>query len=117
MVRRRQRIVPIINKLPNTSEEFAKTIGNLYYHEGETKDIVTKKITFFLEKIRSTYLLDTSVLDENFKKRLHQKSGVEKEEIDRLMNYISFINRKDKVDELFLVTLNKLIDNFNRKTL
>ncbi len=117
MTKRRQRIVPVIKKLPNTSIEFAKTIGNLYFQEGETSDIVAKKITFFLQKIRSNYLIDTHVLDENFRKRLHQKSGVSQEEIDKLINYIIFLSKKQIIDETFLITLNRLIENFDKKTL
>jgi len=117
MARRRQRIVPVIKKLPNSSIEFAKTIGDLYYREGETKDIVNNKIAFFLEKLRTTYFIDTSNLNEDFKKRLHQKSGVDQAEIDKLVHYIVFLSKKDKIDELFLITLNRLIDNFNRKAL
>ena len=49
--KRRQRVVPIINPLPNTTLDFTKTIGNLYYQEGNHQNIVDKKIIYFLEKI------------------------------------------------------------------
>ncbi len=117
MARRRQRIVPVIEKLPNTSVDFVKTIGNLYYQEGMAKDIVTKKITFFLERIRNTYLIDTSVLNDDFKKRLQQKTGVPDKDINKLINYIVFLNNMTEINEVHLIDLNKLIDNFNRKTL
>jgi hypothetical protein len=117
MARRRQRIVPVISPLPNTSVAFAKTIGNMYYQEGEPKDIISKKINFFLERLRTNYLLDTQHLDDEFKRRLHQKTGIEKEEIDRLVNYIIFLNNKQDIQEVSLVTLNKMIDRFDSKTL
>ena len=114
--KRRQRIVPIIDPLPNTSIAFAKTIGDLYYQEGEPSDIITKKITFFLEHIRSTYMLDTQNLNEEFKKRLQLKSGIAKEEINRLINYIVDLSNNSEPKENTLVTLNKLIDKFYQKT-
>ncbi len=114
--KRRQRIVPIIEKLPNTTIAFAKTIGNLYYQQGEPKDIITKKITYFLEYLRKTYLLDTQNLNSHFKKRLHLKSGVPKEEINRLIDYIVDLHNKSEPKENSLVTLNKLIDKFYQKT-
>jgi len=117
MAKRRQRIVPIIKALPNTSIDFAKTIGNLYYQEGKPKDIIIKKITFFLENIRKNHLLDTQKLDDTFKKRLHQKTGVPKDEIDKLINYIIFLSRKDDLQEVSLVTLNKMIDAFYKHSL
>lgn len=114
--KRRQRIIPIINKLPNTSVAFAKTIGNLYYQEGEPKDIISKKIMFFLEYIRNTYLLDTQNLNNEFKKRLHHKTGIPKEEINRLIDYIISSIKNEEPKENSLVTLNKLIDKFHLKT-
>ncbi len=43
MAKRRQRIVPVKTALTNTSVAFAKTIGNLYYQEGQPKDLIVKK--------------------------------------------------------------------------
>ena len=42
--KRKQRIVPIIAPLQNTTVDFTKTIGNLYYQEGEHQNIINKKI-------------------------------------------------------------------------
>ncbi len=114
--KRRQRVVPIINKLPNTSIAFAKTIGNLYYQEGEPKDIVSKKITYFLEHIRNVYMLDTQNLDVDFKRRLHLKTGISKEEINRLIDYIVIQQKSVTIKEYALVILNKHIENFYTKT-
>jgi len=113
--KRRQRIIPIIEKLPNTSIAFAKTIGNLYYHEGNPKDIINKKITFFLEYLRNTYLLDTQNLNADFKKRLHHKTGISQEEINRLIDYIYNLSNNSEPQENSLLTLNKLIDKFYKK--
>jgi hypothetical protein len=73
--KRKQRIVPIINPLPNTTVDFTKTIGNLYYQEGDHTTIIDKKIIYFLERVRNEYLMDTTKLDADFVKKLHQKSG------------------------------------------
>ncbi len=114
--KRKQRIVPIIEKLPNTSIAFAKTIGNMYFNQGKPKDIINKKIIFFLEYIRNTYLLDTQNLNDEFRKRLYHKTGVPKEEINRLINYIIELQNRDEPQEHALVTLNKLIEKFYKKT-
>jgi len=73
--KRKQRIVPIITPLANTTIEFAKSIGNLYYQEGQHDNIIDKKIIYFLEKVRNEYLIETNKLDEDFIKKLHHKSG------------------------------------------
>jgi len=114
--KRRQRVVPIIKKLPNTSVAFAKTIGNMYYNEGEPKDIINHKIKFFLEDIRNKYLLDTQNLDQDFIKRLHYKTGIDKVDIERLINYINKLKNEYQIGENNLITLNKLLDKFYNKT-
>lgn len=114
--KRRQRIVPIIDKLPNTSIDFAKTIGNLYYQQGKPQDIVNKKITFFLEHIRNTYLLDTQNLNEDFKKKLQSKTGMPQIEIERLVDYIIKLSKLKEIPETSLVLLHNMIDNFYKQT-
>ena len=114
--KRRQRIVPIIDKLPNTSIDFAKTIGNLYYQQGKPQDIVNKKITFFLEHIRNTYLLDTQNLNDDFKKKLQSKTGMPQIEIERLVDYIIKLSKLKDIPETSLVLLHNMIDNFYKQT-
>lgn len=114
--KRKQRVVPVIAPLTNTSEEFARTIGQLYLREGNPKDIIAKKITFFLEKIRTNYMIDTTVLDDEFKNKLHQKSGVDRRTVDRLIDLIVYLNGANQVDQIYLLKLNELLNKFNSKT-
>jgi len=114
--KRLQRMVPIIEKLPNTSIDFAKTIGNLYYQEGKPQDIVHKKITFFLEYIRNTYLMDTQNLNDDFKKRLQAKTGISRIETDRLIDYIIELNNQENIPENSLILLNNMIEDFYLKS-
>lgn len=88
--KRKQRIIPIIKPLSNTTVDFTKTIGNLYYQEGDHQNLIDKKIIYFLERIRNEYLIETSVLDENFIKKLHTKTGKEIKDIERLVYLINY---------------------------
>ena len=88
-VKRKQRIVPILKPLPNLTLDFTKTIGNLYYQEGDHDNIIDKKIIYFLEKIRNEYLIDTTKLDDEFIKKLHHKSGKEENDIRELVFLIN----------------------------
>lgn len=83
--KRKQRVVPILQPLPNLTVDFTKTIGNLYYQEGEHGNIIDKKIIYFLERIRHEYLLDTSKLDADFIKKLHHKTGKDEKDIRELI--------------------------------
>ncbi|SEP57479.1 DUF4350 domain-containing protein [Flavobacterium urocaniciphilum] len=111
--KRRQRIIPISEPVKNTTVEFAKTIGNLYFLEKNHKDIADKKIVYFLEKIRKDYYLDTTVLDETFINRLHQKTSKEKADIIKIINKINYIKNSSIIVEKDLVELNTLIEKLN----
>jgi hypothetical protein len=87
--KRKQRIVPIIEPLRNSTIDFTKTIGNLYFQEGNHDNVIDKKIIYFLEKIRNEYLLDTTKLDDDFIKKLHQKSGKELIDIQKAVFLIN----------------------------
>lgn len=88
--RRRQRVVPIINPVTNTTIDFARTIGNLYYQEGDHDTIIEKKIIYFLEHIRREYFIDTFDLDGNFAEKLHAKTG---KPIDDILTVVALIKR------------------------
>jgi hypothetical protein len=111
--KRRQRVVPIIKPLQNTTTDFVKTIGNLYFQEANYDDLIKKKIIFFLEKIRTDYLIETTILDEKFIDRLHQKSGKSKQIIKELVYLINY-NRKNNFEsiEADLLNINAAIEKF-----
>lgn len=109
--RRKQRIVPIIEPLKNTSAEFVKSIGNLYLQEGDFHDMMAKKAQYFLNKVRLDLLIDTQNLDEDFAKKLHLKTGKPPELIIEAVKLIkkgqdpySSVMKED------LVRMNKLLD-------
>ncbi|MWB96532.1 DUF4350 domain-containing protein [Flavobacterium sp. GA093] len=87
--KRKQRVVPILKPLPNLTVDFTKTIGNLYYQEGDHTNIIDKKIIYFLERIRNEYLMETTKLDEDFIKKLHHKSGKDEDDIRNLVTLIN----------------------------
>lgn len=109
--KRKQRVVPIIEPLANLTVDFTKTIGNLYYQEGDHDNIIEKKIIYFLEKIRNEYLLDTQKLDESFILKLEQKSGKKESDIREVVRLINeYRNSHHKSIEDDLVKINNAIE-------
>lgn len=109
--KRKQRIVPIIIPLANTTVDFTKTIANLYYQEGDYNTIMDKKIIYFLEKIRNEYLMDTQNLNDDFILKLHHKSGKNLEDIKHVVSLINAYRKSSfhSVEE-DLVQLNSAIE-------
>ncbi len=110
--KREQRIIPIVKPLENTSIEFTKTIGNLYFQHKDYSDIISKKITYFLEKIRSTYYINTNTLDADFVNRLAVKTNHSVEQTRELINFISSLKAKAMHNEADLIALHKKIEEF-----
>ncbi|MFY8068889.1 MAG: DUF4350 domain-containing protein [Flavobacterium sp.] len=111
--KRRQRIVPIKEPLKNTTVDFTKTIGNLYYQEKDHQNIAEKKIVFLLEKIRNEYYIDTFNLDETFINRLHQKTGNDKTVIENVVQLIKKIRNQSQTTEKELIIFNELLEKLN----
>lgn len=110
--KRKQRVIPVISKLKNSTVEFAHTISNLYLKEENHKNMADKKIRYFLEYIRTKYLLNTSNLNSTFKERLAQKSGNSFQHTNFLINTIIELNKRHTCTESELIRLNSSIEKF-----
>lgn len=113
--KRRQRIIRIIKPLQNTTIAFVKTVSNLYFDTKDHKNLVDKKITYFLEKIRRDLNLNTDVLDEEFTEKLASKTGKKKDDVKKLVNYINLMRSKNEFFEENLIKLNRHIEAFYTK--
>ncbi|WP_298518488.1 DUF4350 domain-containing protein [uncultured Kordia sp.] len=114
-IKRKQRIVKVIKPLENTTVDFTKTIGNLFYETKDHQNVAHKKITYFLEYLRTEYFMDTQVLDEKFCKRLHQKSGKSLEETERLIKLVKILKKKLFFDENDVIRITDAIEKFRKK--
>ena len=110
-IRRKQRIVPIIEPLKNKSVEFVKSIGNLYLQEGTPHDMALKKIQYFLNKVRLDLMIDTQHLDDNFIKKLHLKTGKNIELIKEAVDLINKTqNQHSGIKHSDLAKINEVLD-------
>ena len=110
--RRKQRPIPVIEPLKNSTVAFTQTIANLYLKEQDHKNLVDKKIAYFLEKVRTKFLLDTTNLNADFIEKLATKSGNELQRTKYLVNTIITLNKRAECSEEELIVLHKMIENF-----
>lgn len=108
--RRRQRIVPIVPPVINTTVDFARTIGNLYYQEGDHNTIIDKKIIYFLENIRRDFFIDTYELDDIFVEKLHAKTGKPKDDILTVIALIKNHRQNLSSSEADVIAINNAIE-------
>ncbi len=113
-IKRRQRIIPVIEPLSNATTDFVEVVSQMYYHQKNHLDLANKKIIYFLENVRTNYLLNTQQLDNDFKKQLARKSGVEMKFAEQLINELNTISTKKSLSETELLHLNQLINTFHK---
>src|SRR5450631_1285723 len=68
--KRKQRAISEIPRLRNASADFVKTVGRLYFQQKNNQNLAGKMTHAFLENIRSAYNMPTSVLDDEFSRKL-----------------------------------------------
>lgn len=73
--KRRQRVIPIVAPLQNTSVAFVETVGRLYFDRGDHANMAGKMAQHFLEWVRNTHGLPTTDLNDVFAAHLARKSG------------------------------------------
>ncbi|MDM1044506.1 hypothetical protein HX004_13545 [Myroides sp. 1354] len=91
--KRRQRIIPIIPPVKNTTVAFTKTVSNLYIQSKDYNDLIHKSIIYSLEKIRRIYYIDTTVLDEKFVYHYQLKTNKDKADILAFVNLVNEFRR------------------------
>lgn len=115
--KRTQRIIPVINQIENSTVDFTRTIGELYYQHGDFSNIIKKKIEYFLEFARTNYYVNTADLNPVFIEKLAIKSGNTKEEARVLVDYLVYLKSKNTHTEEELIELNKKIEQFTKQRL
>lgn len=113
--KRRQRIIPVIEPLKNTTTEFVHTVSNLHYEAQDYNGVIQKKIIHFLEMIRSKYHISTEKLNDDFINKLALKSGNSKEQIQQLVTMIIKMKSHTFMTSDPLVQLNRQIEKFYNK--
>ncbi|MCY7352938.1 MAG: hypothetical protein LH606_20150, partial [Cytophagaceae bacterium] len=113
--KRRQRAIPVVEPPRNTSLDFVKTIGQLYFQQGNHVDLAEKKITHWLAYVRQQFNTPTNDFDEEFRQRLSAKSGVSRLEVDALLSRIEGIHRSGYIVESQLIDINQRIEAFYRQ--
>ena len=111
--RRRQRVIPVVDKMPDKSLEFVKLIGTLYYQQNNPTDLVRKKYQYFAEELRRRLFVDVSDVDNDDRvfSLLSRQSGVSYEKVAMLIHALRDI--QNRVSEVETAQMRRLIDGMN----
>lgn len=111
-IKREQRPVPVMLPPRSRMLEFVSTVSLLYYKKKEHVSVAVKRIDFFLDQVRTRYLLHTDHLDNRFIELLAERSGVEKDEIKALVQLIIKVRVEGQVSESELGQLMEETEKF-----
>jgi len=109
-VKRRQRIIPVIQPLKNSTVDFVNVVGQVYFEQRDNTDIARKKVTYLLERLREDYQLKTNKLDAEFSEHLSQKLGIELAFAREIVNFIAYIDTTANISDHDLIKFNNLIE-------
>ncbi len=110
--KRRQRAIPVIEPLRNTTVEFAQTIGMLYYQNGDHRDLAQKKINHFIDFLRTKLFLPPVQYNAQYYELIAQKSELPLSKIENLFKLIIQVRTQSSIEPATLVDLSQQIDAF-----
>jgi hypothetical protein len=111
-VKRRQRIIPIIKPLENSTVDFVSVVGQVYYERRDNINIARKKMQYFWAFVRETYRIKANRPGPEFVEELVNRTGVTVDVARGLSGAFIFISTHDIVTDQELITLNQLIEQF-----
>jgi len=111
-IKRRQRIIPVIEPLSNSTLEFVNVVGQVYYEKRNNDNIAKKQVLYLLSYLRDEYQLKTNKLDKEFTETLTAKLGLDPDFANDFVEFLHYINVQDRINDKELIHLNKLIEQF-----
>lgn len=114
-MKRRRKIIPVLTPPANSSLDFVKTIGRLYYQYKDNRDLAGKMQAHLMEFIRQQYHIQSHLPEEQLIRQLSLKSGVEPELLKSLFYEFHLIDAQGVVSDKELMRMHDLIEQFHIK--
>ena len=110
--KRQQRIIPVLQGNTNSSLEFIKTVGRLYFLQNDHKKLAQRKMQLFLSYVREHFLIPTHNIDQAMKERLATKAEVPLETIEEIFLRYQRLDRASEISASHLVNFHQVIEKF-----
>jgi hypothetical protein len=110
--KRRQRTIPIVNPLQNSSLDFVRTIGRLYFQRRDNFNLASKMVAHFQDLVRTRYNLPVVALDEELVNKLAYRTGYRREDLSKLVGYMRELPSKAHVPDPELLDFHRQLEAF-----
>jgi hypothetical protein len=114
--KRRQRPVPTLQGLRNSTLDFVEQVGALYYRQSDHTNIINKKIAYFLESVRSRFMVMTMEIDDRLIERVTALSGAPWQQVNHLFSLINQMRATTDHSDKDLKALEAAIREFNKRS-
>ena len=111
-LKRKQKAIPIIEPLQNTTLQFVEVVGSVYYNSKNHKIIAEEKIHSFYEFLRTKFSVTGRSFDEESLVRISKLSTIPLEEIKKLFLLLNRVLTQSSLTEKELIELNAGIEYF-----
>ncbi|HNK42174.1 MAG TPA: hypothetical protein PL002_13390, partial [Flavobacteriales bacterium] len=113
--RRRQRAIPVLEPVRNTSRDFAETIGRMYYFTGDHADLARKMCLYFKDELRQRLYLRRTVWDEEDIGTVAARTGIPITEWQSAFRLIAHYETAPHVSEEQLMQLNRSLSRLRER--
>ncbi len=113
--KRRQKMIPVIQGLRNTSLDFVKTIGRLYYQRRDNLNLAMKMAVHFQDLIRTRYNLPASAPGEELVNRLSSKTDLSRDYLQRIVTVIQSLPQRSSMTEEELLEFSAMMKEFYKQ--
>jgi hypothetical protein len=110
--KRRQRPIPVMLPLQNTSLDFVRTIGRLYFQRRDNHNLATKMVAHFQDQVRTRYNLNATALDDELVIRLAHRTGYRAESLSKMIGYMRTLPSKAYVPDEELMDFHRQLEVF-----
>lgn len=116
-VRRRQNLIPVTEKNVNTSLEFTKTVGRLYYKQKSHYKLGLMQRQLFFLSVNEKYGIQTNRPEEELTEIISRKTKLPKTDIEKIFSSFKLLDKRGTMtsDELIVIyqALQKYYQNIN----
>jgi hypothetical protein len=113
--KRKQRAIPVLPSMENTSIEYAEVVSQLFFKQQNHLKLIDLKMDLFKQHIRERYRIKTPSTKDEFEPffiRLSTISGVPAEDIKWIFNKHITVQKELTADAITMVTFHKKLEEF-----
>jgi hypothetical protein len=114
--KRRQRVIPVVESVKNTSLEYIKTVGKLYFMENDHRSIAIHKMKQFQTFLRTRYFILTTQRNDLLAEKIATVSGVDVTLVKEIFLQFSLIEVHEKISEEEFLNFHKLLTEFYKSS-